>query len=114
MFHFHCAADNGVFEEDGCVIFSLLFVVTFFETIENKCGGASNKIYEYFSLCSLCLTFLKPQRAQRRNCIRQDLQICFHVFFVVTIFETTQGTEGEMHQTRSTNIFPCALRGCFF
>ena len=63
-----------MFEEDGCVIFSLLFVVTFFETTENKCGGASNKIVEYFSLDSLWLTFLQPQRAQRGVAIKKIVE----------------------------------------
>ena len=70
--YFHCAVDNCMFKEDGCVIFSVLYVVTFFETTEQKCGVATNKIDEYFSLCSLWLTFLKPQRAQRGSRYKED------------------------------------------
>ena len=84
-----------MFEEDGCVIFSLLFVVTFFETTENKCGGASNKIDEYFSLCSLWLTSMKPRRAQRGSRYKEDCCVIFSVFFVVNFFETTEGTKRE-------------------
>ena len=60
------------------------------------------------------VTFLKPQSSQRLNCIRLDLQTFFSVFSVVTFFETTEDTEVELHQTRSTNIFLCVLRGYFF
>ncbi len=81
---------------------------------EHRGGIASNKIDGYLSLCSLWLPFLKTQRAQRWHCIRQVLQILFSVFSVVTFFETTEYTEGELHQTRSTNIFLCVLRGYLF
>jgi hypothetical protein len=66
-------------------------------------------------LCATCGDrFLKPQNTQRWNCIEQDLCVLFFVFFVVSFFETTEDTEVELHQTRFTNIFLCALRGYFF
>ncbi len=36
------------------------------------------------------------------------------MFSVVAFFETTEYTEVELHQTRSTNIFLCALHGYLF